>query len=437
MLLKRVVRRPSDYGLDFCHGSLSNVLEFAFRHPNCVRDGKASANRKIERLLHRSNHGRSERLRVQRLIGRQLLRVKQELAWTDLDHRLSITIRHSNLERYSRLAKSLCVLASLWRYQRLRCTQVELCSSSAAAARLARLSQLKERGWKAVQDYLAQCGLDWRASVAAQLGGIAELSRATAGGTRKSVRRDQDGNAWMTKYSPESLVNPVLASAFARMSRCPGAEICPSFLDYDLGNQQPCSVQPYIQARRVLRLDYLSKTDLIRLVAGRRQCASQILCQAVTQWILENIDANQAIIDRFGNCILVDQDRSFFIDDHRVTTDWQAAWDARTKVDLSVVSAELIEVTAGISGVLEDLADFVARVEAVPASVYEGLVRNASFREDQLCSLFYIDTMGPRALESIEALERWIAHLLRRKLTVRAALARRLVEVLGIADLRL
>jgi hypothetical protein len=71
---------------------------------------------------------------------------------------------------------------------------------------------------------------------------------------------------------------------------------------------------------------------------------------------------------------------------------------------------------------LEDLAAFVARVEAIPAPVYEGLVRNASFREEQVCSLFYLDTMGSRALGSVEALERWIAHLLARKLTVRTAL---------------
>jgi integral membrane sensor domain MASE1 len=79
---------------------------------------------------------------------------------------------------------------------------------------------------------------------------------------------------------------------------------------------------------------------------------------------------------------------------------------------------------------LEDLAAFVARVEAIPASVYEGLVRNASFREDQLCSLFYLDAMDSTALVSVEALERWIARLLSRKATVRSALARRLREVL-------
>jgi hypothetical protein len=285
-----------------------------------------------------------------------------------------------------------------------------------------------------VQAYVGQCGLDWRAGVAAHLGGIAVACRATTGGTRKTVRRDKDGNAWMVKYSPESLVNPVLASVFARMSGCPGAEFCPSFLDYDPRNKLPCSVQRYIKVQRVLRFDYLSKAEVIHLIAGRRKFASQIICQTVTQWILENIDSGQAIIDSLGNCIFVDQDRSFFIDDHRVTTDWQAAWEARTKVGVSVIQAELIEAAARIPGVLNDLASFVARVEAIPASVYEGLVRNASYREDQLCSLFYMDTMGSGALGSIEGLERWIAHLVRRKLTVRAALARRLAEVLGSSE---
>ncbi len=229
-------------------------------------------------------------------------------------------------------------------------------------------------------------------------------------------------------------MNPVLASIFARLSGCPGAEICPSFLDYDPHKNQPCSVQPYISAEPVLGFDSLSKDELILFIDGNRRCASQTLCQAAMQWILENIDGDQVITDGFGNCIWIDQDRSFFIDDHRVTTDWQVVWEARNKVGVSVVRAELIEGTARIPGVLEDLAAFVARVEAIPASVYEGLIRNASFREEQLCSLFYLDTMDSCALSSVEAQERWIAHLLARKLTVRAALARRLGEVLGTTE---
>ena len=42
--------------------------------------------------------------------------------------------------------------------------------------------------------------------------------------------------------------------------------------------------------------------------------------------------------------------------------------------------------------------------------------------------------MDACALGSVEALEHWIAHLLARKLTVRAALARRLGEVLGTTE---
>ena len=101
---------------------------------------------------------------------------------------------------------------------------------------------------------------------------------------------------------------------------------------------------------------------------------------------------------------------------------------------MSTVSAELIKAAARIPGVLQDLAAFVARVEAIPAAAFEGLVRNASFREDQLCSLFYLDAMGSHALGSMQGLERWIAHLLARKATVRRALARRLQEVLGSVE---
>jgi hypothetical protein len=141
--------------------------------------------------------------------------------------------------------------------------------------------------------------------------------------------------------------------------------------------------------------------------------------------IVEN-NGTQVIIDTVGNCIPFDQERSFFINEQRATTEWAAEWDAKSKLGLSVVRAELIEATARIPGVLDDLAAFVARVEAIPGTVYAGLVRNASFREEQLCNLFYLNTMDSVALESVEVLERWTAHLLDRKSMVRAALARRL-----------
>ena len=88
-------------------------------------------------------------------------------------------------------------------------------------------------------------------------------------------------------------------------------------------------MQPYIRARPITRFDRLWTGRLVSLIGGDRRRASQMLCQAVAQWILENIDGNQNIIDGFGNCVLIDHDRSFFIDEHRVTTDWRAAWDAR------------------------------------------------------------------------------------------------------------
>jgi hypothetical protein len=430
-LLKAVVKRPLDFGLDSRHGSLKNILEFTIRHPRCVRDASASASRKIKRSLERSRHTESEPAHIQRRIGRQLLQVKEGLAWTDLDHRLNIASSDWNLGLYSRLAQSLSVLAALCRYRRRCISKVPLKPVNEVAARVACLKQRKGRGWKAVHDYVVRCGIDWQADVAAHLGDTTKTSNVSSRGTEKVVRRDQDGNTWMVKYSPESLVNPVLASIFARLSGCPGAEICPSFLDYDPRHQRPCSVQPYISAKPVRRYECHSETELIRLIGGSRRRASQMLCQAVGQWILENIDGNQLIIDEFGNVVSIDHDRSFFIDEHRVVTDFQAALEARRKTAVSAISRELIKVAARIPGVMEDLAEFVARVEAIPAPVYEGLVRNATFREEQLCSLYYLDTMSAGALGSVKALEDWIAHLLARKQTVRATLAQRLREVLG------
>jgi hypothetical protein len=430
MLLREVVRRPLDYGLDHPHACLTNVLAFSNRSADCLRDDEASALRKIERCLQTSQPRRSDADALEHRLRRQLLEVKQDLAWTELDHRLGVDSRYWNADRYARLAKGLCVLAALWRYRRRRFPQAPPYASSVAAARLARLWQLKQRGWKALQDHLDRSGLDWRAGMTAHLEETNQSLRGAPERTHKSVCRDQDGNTWMVKYKPEGLMNPALASVFTRLSGCPGAEVCPSFLDYDRRAKRPCSVQPHISARPLPRITHTSHR-LARLIEGDRRRASQILCQAVAQWILENIDGYQIIIDEFGNCIWVDHDRSFFIDDRRVATDWRAAWEARSKAAASAVSSELIKATAPIPGVLQDLAAFVARVEAIPAAAFEGLVRNASFREDQLCSLFYLDVMDSRALGSVRALERWIDHLLARKATVRAALTRRLREVLG------
>jgi hypothetical protein len=436
MLLREVVRRPLDYGLDHRHACLTSVLEFSTRNPRCVRDSEASARRKIERCLEGSRSRPSDPRPIERRIRRQLLEVKQDLAWTELDHLLGIDSRYWNDDRYARLAKSLCVLAVLWRYRRQRFPQAPAYASSAAAARLAQLWQLQQRGWKALQDHLNQSGLDWRAGMTAHLEETNQSFRGALESSDKTVCRDQDGNTWMIKYEPEGLMNPVLASIFMRLSGCPGAEVCPSFLDYDRRAKRPCSVQPYISARPLPRITHTSHR-LSRLINGDRRRASQILCQAVTQWILENIDGHQIIMDEFGNCVWVDQDRSFFIDDRRVTTDWRAAWEARSKAAVSAVSAELIKAASRIPGVLQDLAAFVARVEAIPAVAFEGLVRNASFREDQLCSLFYLHAMGSHALGPIQGLERWIAHLLARKAMVCRALARRLQEVLGSVECRL
>jgi hypothetical protein len=430
MLLKGVVKRPIDYGLDHSHKSLKDILEFTILHPNCVRDGEESAKRKIKRCLEKSQHEKSDAAQIKRRIRRQLRQVKRGLAWTDLDHQLNVAICNRHVSRYFRLAQRLCVLAAMCRYWQ-RFSKAPLKPVNAVAARLARLTELKERGWKAVLDYLDRCGLDWQAGVAAHLGHKTELRSASGRGTKKVVRRDQDGNTWLVKHSAESIMNPVLASIFARLCGCPGAEICPSFLDYDPREKRPCSVRPYIRAEPVRRLDHRNKADLVRLIGGSRRRASQMLCQAFMQWILENIDGKQVIIDGFGNMVFIDHDRSFFIDEHRVMTDFQTALETRTKTDVSALPVDLIKAAARIPEALEDLDAFVARVEAIPALVYEGLVRNASFREDQLGSLSYLDTMDSGALGSVKALEDWIAHLLARKRTVRVTLARRLREVLG------
>ena len=173
-LLRDLVRRPIDYGLDYRQASLKNVLEFAIQHPSCVRDGEASAIRKINRCLERSQQGKPNTNRIQQRIGLQLLEAKEGLAWLDLEHQLSVISTSWNVGRYSRLAKCLCALAAMCRYRHRLLPHAPPYASNAAAARLELLFQLKQRGWKAVQDHLGRRGLDWRANLAAHLRGTAE-----------------------------------------------------------------------------------------------------------------------------------------------------------------------------------------------------------------------------------------------------------------------
>src|SRR5262249_4275749 len=82
--------------------------------------------------------------------------------------------------------------------------------------------------------------------------GLAGLDQRGADPLRDDPRhQDRDGNLRIINYRPEFLMNAVLASIFARLSGCPGTEVCSSFLDYDPRNMRHCSVQPYIKAHSV------------------------------------------------------------------------------------------------------------------------------------------------------------------------------------------
>ena len=115
MLLRALARRPVDYGLDHRDAALTNVLEFAIRNPACIGDAEASAGRKIERCLEKARRGRSQAELIEHRIRRQLLKVKEALAWAELDRQLRVEKRLWDGARYALLAKNLCVLAALWR----------------------------------------------------------------------------------------------------------------------------------------------------------------------------------------------------------------------------------------------------------------------------------------------------------------------------------
>src|SRR5262245_3233014 len=133
MLLRAVAKRPAEYGLDYRYASLANIVEFAVDNPGFVADAETSAEGKIQRSLEHARPGRSEAELIERRIRGQLLKVKEGLAWTELDHQLRVKSRHWNVNRYGRLAKRLSVLAVLWRYRRF--PKVRPYAATAAAAR--------------------------------------------------------------------------------------------------------------------------------------------------------------------------------------------------------------------------------------------------------------------------------------------------------------
>ena len=144
-------------------------------------------------------------------------------------------------------------------------------------------------------------------------------------------------------------------------------------------------------------------------------------------------------MDSHGNIVFVDQDRCFFpgaLADRRDNS--ISDCPAKSKIakpvhdydDASEIRTHLIEATMEIPGVAEDLAMYISRVEAMPDAIFEGLARNASCCENELCSLFYIDTSDSSALAFVSALERWIERLLTRKRWVRKSIAKRIQQVL-------
>jgi hypothetical protein len=108
MLLRALARRPVDYGLDHRDAALTNVLEFAIRNPACIGDAEASAGRKIERCLEKARRGRSQAELIEHRIRCQLLKVKEALAWAELDRQLRVEKRLWDGARYAR-SRRICV----------------------------------------------------------------------------------------------------------------------------------------------------------------------------------------------------------------------------------------------------------------------------------------------------------------------------------------
>ena len=445
VIFERLVDDPYDYGIFYGCRSLRNVLHFVRDHPATVAGARESARRKIERCIAPARNACSHPVRLEYRIARQLQTVHRELAWAELDRRLKVRSELWNIKRYTLLARELCVLAAMHEYWSHRWPDAAGPANTPVGEKVRELSRLMAAGWRSVRDYLELRGISWKIEVASRLTESGRIVEGLRGESKKKLYRDDRGSAWLIKYDDESILNPVLASIFSRLNGCPGGDLCPVFLDYDPRSGQPCSVQPYLEAERIRRFERCSRQEYSALIGGSRLRASQALCQAVQEWLLGNSDGYQVIVDSQGNIVFIDQDRCFFpgalpdaIDNNILVC------PATSKIakpvdhhdDASEIRAHLIEATMEIPGVAEDLAMYISRVETIPDAIFEGLVRNASFCGNELCSLFYLDTSNSSALAFISALERWIEGLLTRKRCVRKSIAKRLQQVLRLRSSR-
>jgi hypothetical protein len=438
--LERLVENPYDYGIFYGCRSLRNVLHFVRDHPAAVAGARESALRTVQRRIAAAGSVSSHPVRLEYRIARQLQTVHRELAWAELDRRLGVRSRFWNQNRYTLLARELCVLATMHEYWRQRWPNAGPPANTPTGEKIRTLSRAMAAGWRSVRDYLELLGISWKIDIVSRLTESDRIAEGLRGESKKALYRDHHGGAWLIKYDDESILNPVLATIFSRLTGCPGGDLCPVLLDYDPRSGQACSVQPYLKAERIRRFAWCSRKDYSALFGGNRLRASQALCQAVHEWLLGNSDGYQVIMDAHGNLIFIDQDRSFFHGGQPSTTKRNSPARSTTSYtangvdhqdDASRIRTPLIQATMAIDGVGEDLAEYISRVEAMPDAIYEGLVRNASYRGNELCSLFHVDTSDPSALALVSSLERWIEILLDRKRSVRKRIVERLRQVVG------
>jgi hypothetical protein len=442
--LERLVKYPGDYGIFYGTGSLQNVLQFVDDHPNVVDGVRELALTESQRCIGEATNKYSQRGTLEYRIAHQLQKVHSELAWTELDLLLEVESASWNKKRYMLLARELCCLAGMHEYWWERWPDAQGPSNRPAAEQICELSRMMFESWKSLQAYVERCGIRWKADIASKLNEDARIVEESVGCSEKSIYRDHGDGAWLIKYEVESILNPVLTSLFSRLSGCPGGDLCPVFLDYDRRAGQPCSVQRYLTATPIRYFDHYTKERYSTLIAGSRLRATQLVCQAVQEWLLGNTDGDQVIVDSGGNLIFIDQDRSFFYGGvsevtasnvHVTSVTGNKGIAVEQHGEVRGIRTALLEATMEVPGVAEDLAAYLGRVETLPEAIYEGLIRNASYHANQLRSLFCIDITDSGAVASARALEAWIQQLLSRKRGIHQSIAQQVSIALRTPNL--
>lgn len=231
-------------------------------------------------------------------------------------------------------------------------------------------------GWDAIQAYCEKEGIEWFRTINTKNWKELPIENYLSeyGLNKKTLYEDNKGRLWLCKYDPECLVNPVFVSLIQELSDCPGSGIIRVYLSFDNKRKRLCSIQRFIDGSVFQKFNSSDPNFYSAFIGNSRSKATQIICQATTEWLVGNINGFQTITTQKGNINFIDQDRSFFFNQDQ---------DQREKI----FSALLIA-TLKIPGTMDILFDYIDRIVDIPGELYESFLYCSSPEANKLTTIF-------------------------------------------------